>query len=284
LSIILDTSDFLPGIIATINQLDYIEVRYKKPKAIKLGYFYAIEYEEAMLPLKANYFMDDKHTRVRLDFFDAFLIEDTKFELFIKLLRVDGYPDYGEIDGMPFEVRPGYKHTFVVKPGVCGAFMGSNNTNFREFMCHNLGGKKYYKGRSTSGYDSNLYAWGRKKVFDEKIDNPPYESGNVWKKSEDPCPTGYRVPTIGEWTDVLNEDYNDWEFIDTNPSCVWRIGRLFLVEKVNYKYWSSSGYVNSFGDELAFTIYVSRYKGVTKFYSGRERLNFVRCIKKLPNE
>ncbi|HFK5529472.1 TPA: fimbrillin family protein [Elizabethkingia anophelis] len=125
------------------------------------------------------------------------------------------------------QITPGTKHTLTItfdKPSKCGAYLGPNRTNWKDFMCLNLGadedadpfkpgpaihGAKYKWGAKTgeTGYyrsqiqdQTNTGSW-----------NPSASKPlNAWqdgtKTSNDPCPIGYRVPTLSEWTNIANNN------------------------------------------------------------------------------
>jgi len=123
---------------------------------------------------------------------------------------------------------------------------------FREFKCHNLG----------DGYSG------------------------VWTESENPCPKGFRVPTVYEWRDVFNVNNNSREkIIDSTGSDIgWKIGSrlaLFSYEYLDRRQWLWSTTVTD--DEHAYIISVLYFK-ISEFKSLRRIGNAVRCIRKLPNE
>ncbi|MDR1591885.1 MAG: fibrobacter succinogenes major paralogous domain-containing protein, partial [Prevotellaceae bacterium] len=107
----------------------------------------------------------------------------------------------------------------------CGAKVSS--TEWLDFMCHNLGadeaadpftpsaanhGAKYKWGVKTvaltqaqdqdPAYDSGITDW-------TNITPPPGTTGINWLSTDNPCPPGWRVPTIEEWQSVIdnNDEY-----------------------------------------------------------------------------
>jgi uncharacterized protein (TIGR02145 family) len=120
-------------------------------------------------------------------------------------------------------------NTAKLVPPVCGAFISSGV--FKEFMCHNLGaddsldpdvlvqgihGNYYQWGRSavvadasTPGtYDDSYGAWNTIVETNSMAWNSGTESAPVKVVANDPCPTGYRVPTRAEWDGVANAANN----------------------------------------------------------------------------
>ncbi|WP_407484511.1 fibrobacter succinogenes major paralogous domain-containing protein [Elizabethkingia miricola] len=130
-----------------------------------------------------------------------------------------------------FAVKPGYKQTLTIKFGKqekCGAYLGPNRTNWRDFMCYNLGvenvnaslvdpidktshGAKYRYGAKTG--EEGHY------ISQQDDQNSSYnvtfsglfgssKPNGAWKDTEktenDPCPVGYRIPTGVEWQDVIS--------------------------------------------------------------------------------
>jgi len=126
-------------------------------------------------------------------------------------------------DGLyiPFvlKLKYNYKQTFRIKLRRCGAYLGPNKTNWRQFMCHNLGAD-YSKDPFTPSEDiqgdkyqwGHYYSiiWGEKDVYQSNPvpDWNTEERRDTWNISKnDPCPIGYRVPTKVDWENVLK--YNN---------------------------------------------------------------------------
>jgi uncharacterized protein (TIGR02145 family) len=109
----------------------------------------------------------------------------------------------------------------------CGAFTTSGT--WLSFMCYNLGADStlttpdQIKNAPTSKTYGNLYQWGKRKGWpangslsgwsdsgNTNIDGPGYNTNkNAWgengnKTDADPCPVGWRVPTLAQWLSILN--------------------------------------------------------------------------------
>jgi len=109
-------------------------------------------------------------------------------------------------------LRQCYKQTIRIKLRRCGAYLRPDMmTDWRQFMCHNLG-VDYNLDPFTPSADihGDKYQWGYKTPIIKQKDDV-YQSGpvpgwntiektNTWDNGiDDPCPEGYRVPTLYEW-------------------------------------------------------------------------------------
>jgi len=108
----------------------------------------------------------------------------------------------------------------------CGAYV-SSKTDWREFMCYNLGVTNYSADPVNPSQDicGDKYKWGTGLVVMSAVDdqNPAYDAGfgSDWltatygglvpttagedwdMDTANPCPSGYRVPTDSEWSGVV---------------------------------------------------------------------------------
>ncbi|HCD9234058.1 TPA: hypothetical protein NEG48_001031 [Elizabethkingia anophelis] len=143
--------------------------------------------------------------------------------------------------------------TLNINLRTCGAYTAPGV--YTEFMCQNLGataaaanafdpiagnhGLKVQWGRNTTGTNGTYYytqasdqansgtisGWSQTNAA-----NKAWNSGteaNPVKTSNDPCPSGYRVPTRTEWQGVV--DY----YMTTNPTLKEKIG-TFTASNTNY--------------------------------------------------
>ena len=142
--------------------------------------------------------------------------------------------------------------TIAVEPADCGAFIvGRSATTWKKFKCHNLGA---LVGADPFTPDWRLnghyYQWGRSGIAASAPTGPGTSEansgsvsgwnatpavGNAWddgtKTANDPCPAGFRVPSMVEWQSVADPNLNPtrsfvgtWTESTTNYSSGTRIG------------------------------------------------------------
>ncbi len=140
--------------------------------------------------------------------------------------------------------------TIIVTPTVCGAFIAANV--WKTFQCHNLGADESADPFTPSWrLNGNYYQWGRKSIAVNGPTGPDASQANdgpvtgwnttpaadgSWtdagKTVNDPCPSGFRVPTQTQWTAVITSSLNPtqsrigstWASSATNYSSGLRIG------------------------------------------------------------
>jgi uncharacterized protein (TIGR02145 family) len=130
----------------------------------------------------------------------------------------------------------------------CGAYIADGV--WKEFMCYNLGAcTSLDPFTPAAGLHGAKYKFGVKDAsitMAEDQANPgeisdwtsrPTCGTGTWDESNDPCPEGYRVPTIAEWEAVIDNTLNpqsipigsSWEAAPTNFSSGRNFGpKLFL--------------------------------------------------------
>jgi uncharacterized protein (TIGR02145 family) len=215
--------------------------------------------------------------------------------------------------------------TIMVNASVnCGAYVAADT--WKAFKCHNLGADESADPFTPSWkLIGNYYQWGRNTNIIS--DSPRYgaagpigpnsgeaNAGSIsgwnttaaangaWldssKTVNDPCPTGFRLPTKSQWVAVINTNLNtvsqvgtDWTDSATNYTAGLRIGSgtsgLFLPA-AGYRVFNN-GTLNSRGSEgyywsstengsFAWFLYFLNGGNATTYSSGRTYGMSVRCI------
>ena len=134
----------------------------------------------------------------------------------------------------------------------CGAYVAAGK--WKEFMCHNLGADTTLDPFTPAkGLNGDYYQWGRKDpaaTVDALIGswNTAYAPDDAWmntsKAPDDPCPTGYRVPTLAEWAGVINRKLNpqsepdgaNWDRDETNFSSGLKFGPSLYLPAAGGRY------------------------------------------------
>jgi hypothetical protein len=143
----------------------------------------------------------------------------------------------------------------------CGAFIASGE--WRVFMCHNLGAvdsaDPFTPDKKLFG---DYYQWGQNTIaaFGPNDATNPDGLNGTWENSsaldgawtdgskaaDDPCPTGFRVPTRAEWLGVFNNSLNPQTSVGnyvgaTNPNasttydCGIRLGDCLYLPATGYR-------------------------------------------------
>jgi uncharacterized protein (TIGR02145 family) len=166
--------------------------------------------------------------------FDSGVIEKAKKKTKDEALKVTLYALFKVGGGDTW-----YKESLEIsiQDCVCGCPAKVDN-GWLNFQCHNLGGEDIYPGVPIERkHHGNWYRFGAKTFSMEntpdhdsnnKWDNEEYQStGTEWSTDNNPCPSGYRLPTIAEWTQVIDQDNNTQSNIGTFTSNSFTAGKKF---------------------------------------------------------
>ncbi|HFK5504951.1 FISUMP domain-containing protein [Elizabethkingia anophelis] len=129
-----------------------------------------------------------------------------------------------------FDITPGRQNNLNVRISKCGAYIGPNTNpvNYKEFMCQNLGATPGIDPFSPeAGNYGDKYQWGAQtnqtgRHYSQANDQSNSGAISGWnstilpndswsdtsKTANDPCPSGYRVPTNTEWQAVIDNNTN----------------------------------------------------------------------------
>jgi len=246
--------------------------------------------------------------------FPVFINANTKGEktgMFSMNIVIDGKQEKLNLFNL-FKVAPGTSSQINIEFKKCGAYLGPNRNDWREFMCHNLGanynsdpftpspnlhGAKYQWGNKTPAIkqvedqdpenDVNVMGW-------TKLEALPRNSWiDAYKTKEDPCPDGYRLPSKEEWDRIVT--YNDvksignWEESVTNYSSGTMIGDKLFLPNEGFRRYKDARIVSRGKSGMYWTAsntgeykYVAHFEQGDKYHANKiyqEDILSIRCMK-----
>ena len=193
----------------------------------------------------------------------------------------------------------------------CGAFIAPGQ--WKTFMCHNLGVANTNADPFTPSWEINggYWQWGRKNQAAAGPAGPSSSQANsgsisgwnttdapngAWsdnfKTANDPCPTGFRVPTKDQWDGVSNNNnvyfVGTWSSSPTNYSSGQRLGNNLMLPAAGVRY-SDNGSLDSRGSlgyywssSVSTTFAWYQYFTIVNVYTNNNLLRTnglsVRCI------
>jgi uncharacterized protein (TIGR02145 family) len=141
----------------------------------------------------------------------------------------------------------------------CGAYVNAAKTQWLNFSCHNLGADESADPFTpAAAIHGARYKWGIKDYAMSRIEDqnsayyggvsdwlsrggtPPTTSDIDWDMENDnPCPSGWRVPTYSEWTAVRNSNSSksvgSWGGSNTNYSAGVHIGDVLFFPATGHR-------------------------------------------------
>ncbi|MYY43883.1 FISUMP domain-containing protein [Elizabethkingia anophelis] len=177
-----------------------------------------------------------------------------------------------------FKITPETQSTLNINLKKCGAYIGPNTNpaNFKEFACQNLGatagidpfspvagnhglkvqwgrnitgtnGQYYYTQASDQSNSGSISGWSQTNAADNAWNSGT--EANPVKTVNDPCPSGYRVPTRTEWQAVIDNNTNiervgSWADSSTNYTTALYIkspinnNRTLMLPAAGYRYYT----------------------------------------------
>lgn len=274
------------GVISAI-QKTYLEPHYHGGKILLQDARIKAEYAGTKKPSFSGPFPGSEQIS------NPVLINSNDMSTFSADVTILGYMKHVSLGG--FKIKSSIKANLVVNMKTCSAYIAPGV--LKEFMCHNLGadtsadpfvpssaihGAKYQWGagaeeygryisqstdQSNPGFRPDGYITTSDKADDSWLDTK--------KTSNDPCPSGFRVPTILDWEGVSSHNPNKervgtWENDVNNygaaiyygtaksprtlmiPIAGYRGGLegLLMYRGARAKYWTSSNYNYGYPDTI----------------------------------
>jgi uncharacterized protein (TIGR02145 family) len=135
---------------------------------------------------------------------------------------------------------------------VCGCPAKVSASQWLTFQCHNLGGQDIYAGTTVGReHHGDWYRFGAKTASiyntpahdtNNTWDIPAFESGSAdWSATNNPCPSGYRLPTNDQWAAVLSNNTQSTQGTWSSGSfnAVRKFGDYLYLPAAGYRYYST---------------------------------------------
>ncbi|MCT4234918.1 fimbrillin family protein [Elizabethkingia anophelis] len=179
-----------------------------------------------------------------------------------------------------FKITPEYKSTLTINFKKCGAYLGPNNTQWKEFMCHNLGADMNADPFTPSpAIHGAKYQWGYKPINENTSDDRYYTqtedqanngvivgwnqtgmSDDSWsdisKTVNDPCPDGFRVPTSVQWEAIvannMTSQIGSWSPSDSNFGGMAKLGDHLYLHTAGYRRANNDGEIDTRGGLISY--------------------------------
>jgi len=188
-------------------------------------------------------------------------------------VEIEGFTK-GNIEYELKNINIGHKKTYNLKFQSCGAYLGPNETDWGQFMCHNLGADYSLDPFTPSAnIHGDKYQWGHQNPIVKQKDDIYTGSFPNWNREEKKikhwnmvniCPKRYRIPTKTEWESVLKYN-NTFEWVGNWGSLTLKradvgikIGdNLFLPAAGAVDQWGNANYRGWLIQDSAYASYWS---------------------------
>jgi len=209
--IVLDASNILGGNIGkNITHIENPKISYRKWGKFYLKNTQVIDITTATKNINSLGRLNT--TIVSSDFIKYLKVENETNATFSMRFKTEYMKEIQNVNFALKNLKSGYRYTFRVKLKNCGAYLGKNKTDWRQFMCYNLGVKDFSHSPFKPDYAirGDMFTWDGQKV--SISGNAPFQTSErgpmtstAWTHSN-PCPSGWRVPTIEEWKAVFSNN------------------------------------------------------------------------------
>jgi len=169
---------------------------------------------------------------------------------------------------MFFYLPQGKKITVYIDFRVCGAYMDSGKTNFRRFMCNDLGGEVINPNQTVVRREQHgdYYIWGLKdpvilRQFFQGQNRSKWsfnwsdtDKEKFWyiempdRKFDGACPKGWRIPNHEEWESVNKNSSSEYLGSDVPYTIGVRVGENMLLPISGFVGYYGNSFIPKSGD------------------------------------